>query len=104
MECSHGVGTLFVGQVNGVPQVKPKLSQMIQIGFGLTKKLGTKCPSTEFETGYVEGAHGVSILAEMFGHSCWPNAILLQEGRSLVVRAISQIKDRQDVRYALFHL
>jgi len=98
MDCSYNVGSLFVGKVNGVPQVKPKLAQMIQIAFGLTKKFGTKCPSTEYETGYLEGAHGVSILPEMFGHSCWPNAILVQEGRSLVVRALSQIKDRQDVR------
>ena len=103
MDCSYNVGSLFVGKVNGVPQVKPKLAQMIQIAFGLTKKFGTKCPSTEYETGYLEGAHGVSILPEMFGHSCWPNAIIVQEGRSLVVRAISQIKDRQDVRYALPH-
>ena len=103
MECYHIVGSLFGGTVNGMPQVKPKLAQMIRIAFGLAKKLGTKVPTTEYETGYLEGAHGVSILPEIFGHSCWPNAILVQEGRSLVVRAISQIKDRQDVRYALPH-
>ena len=43
-------------------------------------------------------AHGIGLLSSAFDHSCYPNALVVGDGRKSVIRAIDRIDSLTDVR------